>query len=77
MDDSRRVLVGETMATQCAMKMNQIRPLTTRATATNIIIFCNMSIFFLLINNGRRNKTTPPSGLSYKLSSITIGFQWK
>jgi hypothetical protein len=33
-------------AAQCAMKMNQIRPLTTRATATVMIIFCNISMHF-------------------------------
>ena len=33
-------------AAQCAMKMNQIRPLTTRVTATAMIIFCNISMHF-------------------------------
>lgn len=58
------------------MKTNQIRPLTTKATATKIIIFCNVSMFSPYQHNGVGDRNAPPSELSYKLSSITICFQY-
>lgn len=51
-DDNHPLPTSYRLATaaQCAIKMNQIRPLTTKVTATKIIIFCNTSIFFSLIS---------------------------
>ena len=58
------------------MKINQIRPLTTKATVTKIIIFCNVSMFSPYQHNELGDRNAPPSELSYKLSAITICFQY-
>jgi hypothetical protein len=58
------------------MKMNQIRPLTTKATVTKIIIFCNVSMFSPYQHNEFSDRNAPLSELSYKSSTITICFQY-
>lgn len=71
------------MVTQCAMKMNQIKPLTTVVIATKIIIFCNISIFFLLhqcnehvCNRGGRITRYPNFRINYLLAPYIFS-EWR